>query len=805
MSDRVPVVGVATANCWCRLQPWHRAARRCLLVLLVAVLALFAATPVLASTSLPDGRQWELVTPVSKGDGIVGAPGYSEGVGGLDQASERGGAITYFSTAPFPGISAEGNRAFEDEQYISERTASGWQTKSLEAPSRELGTYEPDDFSQFKMFSGELSVGLLQPAGPTSLVAQSEVPEGERTLYLRDTASGAFSALINAGNVSPAGSPFGSEYLTRPQVVGGTPDLAHIVFESPLALTNELAAPESNNLYEWSAGRLQLVSVRPDGVAESEPSEGEGAQPIQLGYQGNDVRGAVSADGHRVVFTGGSFAAGGAVVFLRDVTSHETVPLSLPTPQAPPSGNGVAPIFQDASAEGTKVFFTDSQPLTEDASTKSERSLYVAEIGPAAPLTVKLQYLAPEVPGTVSGISENGEYVYFRSALKLTADGAPGDMYVDHEVGGKWVLRAIGEGNHSDEGGSEGYASNELVSARVSPDGQYFTFMSTTSLTGYNNIDTKSGRPDEEVYLYDASTNGLRCISCDPSGAPPSGIVDPGPESNTPRLSVDQQGDWQEEGIAATLPLWPSVAVPKAYYQPRYLSNTGRVFFNAETALVPADVNSTADVYEYEPENAEGGSCNAGTASSMQVYVSQPEVETEPVGGHAGTANACIGLMSSGHGTEESAFLDASEPGGSLGLSAGEDVYLLTTAPLVSNDTNDAIDVYDAHRCSSAAPCVVPPVVDASVPCASLDECHGGPPATNAPVTPASVTLSGIGDLGPAAPAPAKPLTKAQKLTKALKACRRLKARKKRSVCERNARVKYAARRARRSTRRSGR
>jgi hypothetical protein len=305
--------------------------------------------------------------------------------------------------------------------------------------------------------------------------------------------------------------------------------------------------------------------VRPDGVARSEPSEGEGAQPTELGYNGDEVRGAVSADGDRVVFEGGSFAAGGVVVFLRDMASHETVPLSLPLPQAPSSGNSVAPKFQDASADGSRVFFTESRPLTEDASTESEHSLYVAEVEPGSPLTVKLRYLAPEVPGSVSGISENGDYVYFRSASKLTPDGAPGDMYVDHYVGEKWVLHAIGEGNHSDEGGSEGYQSNDLVSARVSPDGQYFAFMSTGSLTGYDNVDTKSGRPDEEVYLYDAQTNGLRCVSCAPSGAPPTGIVDPGPESGTPRLQVDQQGDWQEEGIAGTLPLWPDVAVPKAY------------------------------------------------------------------------------------------------------------------------------------------------------------------------------------------------------------------------------------------------
>ena len=60
-------------------------------------------------------------------------------------------------------------------------------------------------------------------------------------------------------------------------------------------------------------------------------------------------------------------------------------------------------------------------------------------------------------------------------------------------------------------------------------------------------------------------------------------------------------------------------------------------------------------------------------------------------------SSGCIGLISSGTSSQESAFLDASEN--------GDDVFFLTAAQLVPADTDDAYDIYDAHVCSEASPC----------------------------------------------------------------------------------------------------
>jgi hypothetical protein len=167
------------------------------------------------------------------------------------------------------------------------------------------------------------------------------------------------------------------------------------------------------------------------------------------------------------------------------------------------------------------------------------------------------------------------------------------------------------------------------------------------------------------------------------------------------------------------------------------------------------------------------------------------EYEPGGLGGCAGTGG-CIGLISSGTSARESAFLDAS--------TSGNDVFLLTAQPLVPEDTDGNFDVYDAHLCESAAPCVTHA---AATP--SACEREGGeacqtytpPPAFGAPGT-ATITGSSnlveqlhvLGEKVVVKPKP-KPLSRAQKLAKALKACKKDKHKSKRVVCERQARKRY--------------
>ena len=258
--------------------------------------------------------------------------------------------------------------------------------------------------------------------------------------------------------------------------------------------------------------------------------------------------------------------------------------------------------------------------------------------------------------------------------------------------------------------------------------------MSDRSLTGYDNADVNSGQPDEEVYSYDALSKRLVCASCNPTGARPLGE----------RSAIDSLGDlsgaWFEGWVSASVPGWIA-----SKYQPRYLSDNGRVFFDSSDALVPQDTNGIVDVYEYEPEGV--GTCTSAS-----------ETYSEKSAG-------CISLISGGTGEQESVFADASVN--------GNDVFFVTSERLVGSDVDKAYDMYDAHACTSGVPClpaeaVVPPA------CETADTCKGAPtPQPSVFGSPASATFAGAGNVVPASSVtPVKAKTKPKKKTKAKKKAR---------------------------------
>ena len=152
-------------------------------------------------------------------------------------------------------------------------------------------------------------------------------------------------------------------------------------------------------------------------------------------------------------------------------------------------------------------------------------------------------------------------------------------------------------------------------------------------------------------------------------------------------------------------------------------------------------------------------------------------------------AHGCIGLISSGTSSEESAFLDASAAG--PGGQEAEDVFFITSSRLVSQDTDSAYDVYDAHICSTAVPC--PTSAPVSPPPCTAESCRAAPtPEPGVFAAPPSSTLTGNGNTttSPLSPPSPQPLTTAQKLSKALEACKK-KPKGKRHTCETQARRTY--------------
>jgi hypothetical protein len=208
--------------------------------------------------------------------------------------------------------------------------------------------------------------------------------------------------------------------------------------------------------------------------------------------------------------------------------------------------------------------------------------------------------------------------------------------------------------------------------------------------------------------------------------------------------------------------------------------------------LVPRDVNGAWDVYEWEPVGV--GSCGVGSGGGAVVFEPGRSVS---VGGRVVSGGAgCVGLVSSGSSPEESGFLDASESGG--------DVFFLTTARLAPQDFDSAFDVYDAHECTALSPCAP---AGASVPsaCVTAEACRAAPSLQPALFgAPSSETFSGEGNVPPLTAAKPRGLTRAEKLSVALRVCRRDRVKRKRVVCERAARKRYGPKPAGKASRKTG-
>jgi hypothetical protein len=743
------------------------------------------ATQGAIETALIDGRAWEMVSSAEK-HGVS-----FEGIakeGAVIQAAEDGDALTYVANSPITK-DPEGNRASANSQVLSSRTGPGaWSNEDIATKSEEVAGLAVGEQSEYKLFSPDLTSGIVEPQSATPLSPQAS----ERTPYRRSNfaasnpegfcTSGCYEPLVTAANAP--GSRFGGEELTVGIFVNGvklitaTPDQSHVLLTSPQPLTPGLEGNGYENVYEWSSGVLQLVSVLPNEEATSQAGE-----VGRVGKQNNLVRNAVSEDGSRVVFATTRNGSEGHL-YLRDLALGKTVQLD--APQAGLKEPVGEPTFQTASSDDSRVFFLDRAKLTADSTAREGNpDLYECEVtvsGPTLGCTLKDLSVDPN-PGEVAnvlgvlGADESGRYVYFVADGRLAPGAIAGgcmnqtetasscDLYVRDTVTGS--TRLIGVLSSADLRTWQTGEGEDLgtLTSRVSPNGQYLAFMSERPLTNFDNRDVVAGVRDEEVFEYSFGQGTLMCVSCASSGARPRGILDP---NTFPGMLVDRRHLWGGRWVAASIPGWTGVKTGEALYQSRYLSDSGRLFFNSATPLVPSDGNGLEDVYEYEP---------AGT-------------------GICELSSGCVGLISSGTSGEEAAFLDASAD--------GSDVFFLTSARLLGSDTDNAYDVYDAHVCSTEAPCASEAAAAPS-PCGTADACRAAPsPQPDIFGTAPSQTFSGSGNPTATAKARAKPLTRAQKLTRALKACSK-QTKPRRPACKKRALKQYGpSKRAKRSKRKKG-
>jgi hypothetical protein len=536
------------------------------------------------STSLPDCRAYEQVSPVDKA--LTDALGSA----GAVQAAPSGGAVTFYSLVPFPGVPGSPDPV----TYLSVRGGDAWSTQGLAPPS------QPN-------FLGEPVVALTEDLAETIVVAKEPplapgATPGQDNYYVRDNATGEYELLApGPGNLSFAdATPGGSRILfedTGQEIIPGIRDETGVPY-----------------LYEWHNGQLRLIAA---------------AAVAGATHTASYTQNTISEDGSRVIFT--DLATGR--IYVREPENEKTIPVS--------AGSAV---WRAATPDGRYIFYTEGP--------EGEEQLYRLDLDSAPPEPQPLTAPGAKVLGTL-GVSDDGSYAYFaaegvltssENANKETAEPGAANLYEWHQgsLAPTFIARLAkvagfpDESDWRDAGGSDngGGPATGNKSSRVDSAGTTVLFSSTHQLTGYDNTG------HEELYLFDAMDAKLTCVSCNPPGVPTTSdaylssapnAVEPGNAARsrlflTRNLSEDGSRvffetaealvpqdtngvrdvyEWEREGTGSC----PGAGGGCVYListgqstSPSYFgdasANGGDVFFFTRQSLVGQDQDNNSDAYD---------------------------------------------------------------------------------------------------------------------------------------------------------------------------------------------------------------
>jgi DNA-binding beta-propeller fold protein YncE len=649
---------------------------------------------------LPDCRAFEMVSPLDKeGGDIVGLRNVFGYPAILDQSDLTGQKMTYSAARNFGGVQSGAYSA----QYMATRTTNGWSTTAI-SPPRNAPIYERGlaTDTEYEAFSPDLCETWLRHDSDPPLAEGA--PAGYANLYSRDYCpEGAYHALRTEAPTKQTGAEY------QPQVQGFAAHGGVSIFAANESLTAD-APPVSVGQLELYESRLgqepSYVCVLPNGKPVTGGCSAGTNNKFGGGSgHGANLQGAISEDGSRIFWSEAPNEEG--KIFLRS-GGIETLPVSA---FAESKSGTSASEFWAASAQGSRAIFTTGS--IEGSSEKALASLWEYDV--ESGVSTKI---AGRVAGLM-GVSRDAGHVYFVSeeALGGAAVAGKANLYLSVLVGEEHRIRFVGQISAADADAATQGLNPSPVNveptkhvAQVTPDGEVLAFMSTGSPTGFDNKDANSGKPDAEVYVYDARNGSLHCVSCNRTGARPEGKV------------LEPKGEPTGPSAAAELPPWET-----SLYDPRELSTDGnRLFFESYDPLVPADTNHQLDLYEWEMPGT--GGCREGEGSWLPA------------------AGGCVDMISSGQSSYPSEFVDATPD--------GSNVFFSTLSSLVLQDPGQ-LDIYDARVEGGFPPPPAPPA-----------ECEGSacqsPGAAPAPVTPSSQNFQ-----GPAkAPANAKKCAKNKHLVK---------------------------------------
>jgi hypothetical protein len=421
-----------------------------------------------------------------------------------------------------------------------------------------------------------------------------------------------------------------------PGDVTASSDLSHFVFATEwnsFAPGGLVSSPGS--VYDNNTGTdtVDIASKLAGGAPiPAEPTD-EARDPLQIP--------AVSADGSHILMAAGVTGPCGSAQCPESTHCQSTFQGVVARCQMQPSqlymrvddaatyeiAPGHAVTYDGMTPDGSKVYFTTEEHLTNEDLDHGGTSLYMwSEKGEKEehPLTLISKGNNPGKEGepgntaacsasftskcgivTYSDVSyctlyggaggnchsdnsiaaENGN-VYFFSPEQL--DGSRGipnqENLYDYRNGAVQYVTTFTTGPFCYPSRLSACSDTPIARMQVNPDDSHMAFLTASPITQYDNAGHL------EMYTYEPSTGKIICVSCNPSGTPPTSDVQA-----------------SQDGL--------------------FMASDGRTFFSTDEALVLGDTNQGQDVYEYvdgRPQLITPGTGDSGTQESEEANLLSP-------------------------------------------------------------------------------------------------------------------------------------------------------------------------------------
>ncbi|HEV3093665.1 MAG TPA: hypothetical protein VGY30_04030, partial [Solirubrobacteraceae bacterium] len=535
-----------------------------------------AAYRVRFSTSLPDCRAFEMVSPVNKSGADVVASYPQNFV-----ISHNGNHVDYMTRTGMGETQGSGNGGFS--QFLAIRGADGWSshgvypTPALNEPAQAFvkGT-------ELLAYDEQLEKAVVETyslPGVTGAVPNSV------NLYMEDMST---LGIVEPVTKLEAPEAEGSQLMW---VQGYTPDLSAVTFETPI----NLVPPANGKEYKYYAfrnGKVELIGYLPDGSFP--PAGALPPRTIKESLKSRLQLDTVSRDGSRMPFVSPVSGSESQLYLQRYGMASAWVS------EPETSGPKFVPHdihFQTMTPDGKRVLFTSPEPLTKSAVGSEGVGLYMYTDGPNPESESNLTFIGlvgslgakKDAVEVVYGVSGDGSHVYFDSAKGV-------------ELWDKGQVHVITAGQNV---GEESYAWTS-----ISPLGTQFAFTAAGSHITSREVEIKDSTITNktEIYLYDESSDTVSCVSCPPSGATPTSGVELLPRGTNP-----SNPEGALSGITRNV-AWEG----------------GFIFFNTSESLVPQDTNGIADAYEYNVKTGKLSLLSPGTGENGSWFV-----QTNPSGSDA--------------------------------------------------------------------------------------------------------------------------------------------------------------------------